>query len=122
MTLEILFASEQRAFTPGKPISGRMRWRFDKAPQWIELRLFWFTEGKGTQDLSVVEKHRETDCPMSGERPFSFIAPAHPPSCSGKLVSIRWALEMVSDIQEQVPCIHIIIAPNAQEIVLGSVT
>ena len=122
MTLEIIIDRDQRAFTPGNPISGRLRWSFDTIPQWIELRLFWFTEGKGTQDLSDVEKQRITDCPMSGERPFSFIAPAHPPSCSGTLVSIRWALELVSDVQEPVPNTTLLIGPNAEEIVLGTAT
>ena len=122
MTLEIILDGEQHAYAPGKNISGRMRWNFDAIPQWIEIRLFWFTEGKGTQDLSVVDQHRLTDCTMRGERPFSFIAPAFPPSCSGKLVSIRWALEMVSDVQEPIPCMNIVIAPNAEEIVLGTAT
>jgi hypothetical protein len=98
-----------------------MRWRCETQPDWIELRLFWFTEGKGTQDIGVVATERVSNPAMSGEHPFSLKAPAQPPSCSGKLVSIRWALELVSNVKMPIPRFDLIIAPEAKEILLKSV-
>ncbi len=120
MSLEIICDNESKAYRPGDTISGRMRWRCDEAPQWVEIRLFYYTEGKGTQDIGVVETIRENNCPLSGEKSFAFTAPNHPTSCSGKLVSIRWALELVSNNNEPIPKVNIIIAPEAQEIKMGS--
>ncbi len=64
-------------------------------------------------------RERFADLDADGERPFRFIAPALPPSCSGRLVSFRWALELVG-ADEQVPRVELVIAPGGREILLGS--
>lgn len=122
MSMEIVIAENRNAFTHGENIGGLLRWNLDQAPRWLELRLFWYTEGKGTQNVGVEAQQRFTDLSISGERPFQFIAPAHPPSCSGKLVSIRWALELVSNDAHEIARVEVVIAPDAREIMLGSAT
>ena len=119
MTLRIEPTGERTAFAPGDTISGRVHWTCDEAPAWLELRLFWYTEGKGTQDVGVAAQERFSDPGTGGERPFSFRAPALPLSCSGRLVSIRWALELVGG--DDVPRVEVVIGPGAREIVLGHV-
>jgi len=121
MSLEITLADGRVAFSPGAEISGHLRWTFDGTPTWVELRLFWYTEGKGTRDVRVVDQKRFTDLDASGGGTFSLRAPAHPPSCSGRLVSIRWALELVSGDDQPVPKIDLVIGPGAKELLLGHV-
>ena len=50
MSMEIILADKNAYFAPGQAIDGDLVWNFPKAPRWLELRLFWYTEGKGTQD------------------------------------------------------------------------
>lgn len=109
------------AFAPGENLTGIVRWSGEQCPAWLELRLFWYTEGKGTQDLGVATTERFSELAVSGERSFRLPAPAHPPSCSGQLVSIRWALELVSADDQPVVKQNLVIAPGAREIVLGHV-
>jgi len=121
MSLEILLAEGRTAFTPGEEINGQLRWSLDQAPPWVELRLFWYTEGKGTQDVGVAAHTRFTHQHAQGGGSFSLRAPAHPPSCSGRLVSIRWALELVTGDNQPVTKVDLVIAPGAREIMLGHV-
>lgn len=108
-------------FAPGEDITGIVSWSGDQHLAWVEVRLFWYTEGKGTMDVGVATSERFSDLGFHGEKPFRMSAPALPPSCSGRLVSIRWALELVSADDQPVVKIDLVIAPGAREIVLGHV-
>ena len=80
-------------FTPGDTISGKIIWTDPGEGRSLSLRLFWFTEGKGTQDIEVVH---ELSWPASqGNASFSIDLPNEPYSFSGTLVSISWAIEAV---------------------------
>jgi hypothetical protein len=121
MSLEIILADGRTAFAPGEEISGKLRWTLEQAPPWVELRLFWYTEGKGTQDVAVAAHTRFSHQDAVGGGSFSLQAPTHPPSCSGRLVSIRWALELVTGDHQPVTKVDLVIAPDAREIILGHV-
>ncbi len=121
MSLHLTLADGSTSFAPGQTISGQVRWQLDQAPAWIELRLFWYTQGKGTQDVGVVVRERYEQPQISDTKSFALTAPAEPPSCSGRLVSISWALELVSSDDQPVPRIDLVIAPGAQELRLGHV-
>jgi hypothetical protein len=121
MSLEIFVADSHTTFTPGQEITGQVRWALDRAPSWLEVRLFWYTEGKGTQDVRVMAQERFTDLDAHGEKPFRLRAPVSPPSCSGRLVSIRWALELVSGDVQPVAKVDLVIGPGGRELVLGHV-
>lgn len=112
---------DRSAFAPGEDIVGTIRWSGEQPLAWLELRLFWYTEGKGTQDIGVALTERFSDGSPRGERPFRMRAPAHPQSCSGRLVSVRWALELVSADDQPVVKVDLVIAPGAREITLGHV-
>jgi hypothetical protein len=118
MSMEIILADKNAYFAPGQAIDGDLVWNFPKAPRWLELRLFWYTEGKGTQDVSVVARQRMDHPSANGKQSFHFSAPHHPPSCSGSLVTIRWALELVSQDRQPPPIVQLVIAPHAREIIL----
>lgn len=97
-TLTINTELDNRAFVPNDRLRGKVEWTgLSTPPQSAELRLFHYTSGKGTRDLEIVEV-RAFEAPGSGDRrDFEFQLPAGPPSFSGKLVSLLWALELVID-------------------------
>jgi len=84
------------AYLPGEEMAGVAAWRAERAPAAMELRLFWFTSGKGTEDLEIVQRVA-FDAPQAAERrPFKLRLPDEPYSLSGSLVSLGWALELVA--------------------------
>lgn len=123
MIPRITLADGRTAFAPGEELTGTISWSSasGERPAWLEVRLFWYTEGKGTQDIGVATTERFTDPGQHGEKTFRLKAPHQPWSCSGRLVSIRWALELVSSDDQPVVKVELVIAPGAGEIVLGHV-
>jgi hypothetical protein len=51
--LKILLAENRTQFKPAETLTGVAGWRLSTAPQSAELRLFWHTRGKGTEDVAV---------------------------------------------------------------------
>lgn len=103
-------------FAPGEAIDGRVRWQLETPPDAIELRLYWATEGRGTQDVTVERRTRIEASGQEGEAAFSLEAPPGPHSFSGKLVSVGWGIEAVAlpaedRIGERVP---LVISPARQ--------
>jgi len=101
------------AFEPGEEIEGTVSWQLAKVRE-IELRLIWFTAGKGEQDSRLVAT---VPFPNPGEhevRRFRLRLPDGPFSFSGKLISLDWALEAVAGSRaERLP---ITLAPGRREI------
>lgn len=106
------------AFRPGDVIAGRARWQLGEAPENVELRLFWYTEGKGTQDLEIVETLSFANPAADDRRSFQIRAPKGPYSCSGKLLSLIWALEIVVQPSEESGRTQITISPTGEEVLL----
>ena len=118
-TLRINLADQRTAYAPGDEIIGTVHWTDGEAPHTLELRLFWFTQGKGTQDVGVVQRLTIPKLTDGESHPFTVRAPAAPPSCSGQLVSICWALELVATPAVYVPQTALVIAPGGRELRLG---
>lgn len=115
MTAQIL--PERKAYRPGEQISGTVSWSANKAPSSAELRLFWYTMGKGDRDSAIAETC-VFDLPNTEDsRSFSFRAPDFPPSFSGKLISLLWGLELVLEPGET-EALELVIAPEASELTL----
>jgi hypothetical protein len=120
-TVRIGTRGDQSAYCPGEAIEGAIGWELPEAPAAIEVRLFWQTRGKGTEDLSVVE-HARWDRPAAqGAESFRFVAPDQPPSFSGRLISVIWAVEVVVLPKGPSAVREVVIGPDAREIVLGEV-
>jgi hypothetical protein len=116
--LKILLRDERRSFRCGETVEGVAGWRLEKPPASVELRLFWFTRGKGTEDVGVVNRIR-FDVPQQEEgRKFSFTLPAEPWSFSGQLISLIWALELVADPGGHTARVEFVVSPTGQEILL----
>jgi hypothetical protein len=93
-----IFPNDNRAERrPGETVELSAMWALGKAPRVLEARLFWFTRGKGTEDLEVVATEQVAIPTIAGERVFRFTLPAGPWSFSGKLISLLWAVELVAD-------------------------
>ncbi|MDB6015772.1 MAG: hypothetical protein JWR19_261 [Pedosphaera sp.] len=119
--LKIDISQVRTAFQPGEELMGTASWKLDQPPRAVELRLFWFTRGKGTEDAGMVETVR-FDRPASQEmRPFRFKLPDAPYSFSGTLISLIWALELVAEPSKAVARVEIVVAPDGQEVRLDSV-
>src|SRR4051812_44167063 len=117
---QIEIHEDRNAFEPGEEIQGRVIWEFDSAPRTVELRLFWFTRGKGTEDVKV-EDSVKFENPLAAEsRPFRFRLPESPFSFSGKLISLVWAIELVAQPAKTVSRREIVVAPGGQEVLLSS--
>jgi hypothetical protein len=116
--LKILLRDEQKSFRCGETVEGVAGWQLEKPPTSAELRLFWFTRGKGTEDVGLVQRVR-FDAPQSEEgRRFSFILPEEPWSFSGQLVSLIWALELIIEPGERTERVELVVSPTGREILL----
>lgn len=112
---------DQTHFFPGDVLHGYAEWQLEDAPQSAEVRLSWYTEGKGDQDVYVA-RHEPLDNALAVDaRDFEFELPDQPYSFSGKLITLCWALELIID-GEHSKRIDLVIAPDRQEIDLTNLT
>lgn len=117
-TLKIGTYENKTEYRPGEEVAGRALWILDEPPKAVEVRLFWYTEGKGTQDDGLIDCARFDAPAERGEEDFRFTLPAEPYTFSGKLISLIWALELVvlpSDETERLP---ITVSPTGYEVFL----
>jgi hypothetical protein len=118
IALELAFDENANACEPGGRIAGTASWTAERPPEGIELRLFWYTKGKGDQDLSVVETIVVDSPQATDRRPFSFRLPATPPSFRGELVELVWAIEVVALPSEEAALREVVVGPGGQTISL----
>jgi hypothetical protein len=109
-------AERRRAFAPGEVIEGTASWRLDTPPQRAEVRLFWYTSGKGTRDVGVAQTVAFAAPAAADDQRFKVMAPHGPPSFSGRLVTLQWALELVVEPGELAERVELVIAPEGREI------
>jgi hypothetical protein len=117
-TLRIDISGGRRPCKPGESISGRVTWQVDGPPQSAELRLFWYTSGKGTQDVETVDTIPFPAPQATDDRSFTLRLPRQPYSYSGKLISIAWALELIVEPGANVAREEFVMSPTGSEIVL----
>jgi len=118
-TLRVDVTGGRRGYKPGDTIGGRVTWQVDKDPQSAELRLFWYTSGKGTQDVGNVDAVTFETPQLNDERTFSFVLPRQPYSFSGKLISIVWALELIVEPGSNVARQEFVMSGTGSEVVTG---
>ena len=117
-TIRIDISGGQQGFKPGDTISGRVTWQVDAPPESAELRLFWYTSGKGTQDVENVDLVAFQTPQQNDDRTFSFTLPRQPYSFSGKLISIIWALELIVEPGSNVERQTVVMSASGREVVL----
>lgn len=115
MRMQIEIEDEKRNFEPGRELTGRASWVLETPPEEVHLRLFWYTEGKGTQDVEVAQE--ENFGPLQeGRREFRFKLPESPYSFSGRLISIRWGLELVAEPSGETQREDLVMGPGGREV------
>jgi hypothetical protein len=103
-------------FKPGELIEGTASWHLDDEVEAIEVRLFWYTSGKGTRDVEVVRSLRTEAPESSGHREFSIRVPDGPYSFSGKLITLAWAIEIVALPGGETERLDLTIGPQPVEV------
>lgn len=114
--LRIELADGRRAFKPGESLEGRVSWTVDAASS-AEIRLFWYTRGKGTQDVGLVDTVAFPTPQTTDQRTFRFALPDGPYTFSGKLISIIWAIELILEPGSSVERREIVMSPSGREVV-----
>jgi hypothetical protein len=118
--LKIEINNGKTAFRPGEDISGIAVWQLDREPEAVEIRIFWYTLGKGTQDVAIVETVRFDNPGLQAGHPFTIQAPNGPYSFSGTLISLVWALELVVLPSKDTDRANVTISSTGSEIALTS--
>ncbi len=117
----ITLTVERKDLRPYETVTGRVEWTLDAVPKDLELRLCWFTLGRGTEESETVETLPLGDT-ASGAREFSFVLPGEPWSVDGPLIGIAWALEVVAKKQGGLALEELVVSPDRKERKLGEVT
>lgn len=118
MSVAIETTDGRQAFRPGDRVEGTASWYLEKAPRSVELRLFWYTQGKGTQDVEIVRTVPFDSPGAVDSRAFSVELPVAPYSFSGKLISLIWALEVVAEPGGDTGRLEITVSPTGVEVLL----
>ncbi|NOX99711.1 MAG: hypothetical protein GXP30_08295 [Verrucomicrobia bacterium] len=116
--LEIKTELDNLAYTPGETLRGEVAWKVDlmKNSNGGEVRLFYYTSGKGDRDVEMIETHSVDIISESGSRKFEFHLPQEPYSFSGKLVSLIWAVEFQVLESDETERLEFVLSPNGVEI------
>ena len=107
------------AYRPYEPITGEVIWsELPEKTEQIQVRLIWYTEGKGTQDFAIVTS-KKLDAPaQQGSHRFEFVAPNRPSSFSGKLISLIWAIEVIVFPSKEAERKTLVVSPSGTEVLL----
>jgi len=124
--IEIELDDGRTSFRPGEELAGSVLWDLSEgesvqsAPDSAEVRLVWFTRGRGDRDSGIVAAEELAGPQAVDRRRFRFTLPAGPYSVSGKLVSIVWAVEVVLEPGSRAARTEIVVSPTGREILLHS--
>jgi hypothetical protein len=115
--LVISLADPRFVWAPGEAIAGTASWSLDAAPNDVELRLFWYTRGKGDEDVAVVDRQRFDAPGREDRREFRLRVPVDGPlSFSGQLITLTWALELVAEPGEETQRLEVLVSATGREI------
>lgn len=101
-------------------LQGRVQWLRSERPPALELRVFWMTRGRGTEEVHVVASEPLL-LDSVGRGSFSIELPALPWSFDGQLISVSWAVELVDDQDEGCGLAEFVMSPDGVVRQLGEV-
>lgn len=120
MTLELDFEQGRTSFEPGESVGVTVRWLLEEPQDRLDVRLIWYTSGRGDRDLSLLHNEQIEVAERRGERTLRFALPGGPYSFSGTLISIIWAVEVIAASGESLSK-PFTLAPGGKEIVVKEV-
>ena len=116
--LEVSIGSGRIVFSPGEEVEATAVWRLDDVPRSLELRLFWFTEGKGDRDSEIAAR-AAIEPAASGHQTCRLRIPELGPcSFSGRLISLLWAVELVAEPGDHAGRAGLVVSSLGREILL----
>lgn len=119
MSVQIQLDGDSTSFEPGADIRGRVDWQPDgPARMSMMISLIWFTQGKGIEDVTVVDQIQIDHPRPHGHRDFKFRLPDFPWSFSGSLISLTWAVEASLEPKGTVERVTVISAPGGEKVKL----
>jgi len=105
-------------YRPGEVIDGIASWELGEQPRCVEVRLYWYTHGRGARDLNVID-HIAFEKPATVDSQiFSFMLPRGPYSFKGTLVNLQWAVELVVLPDEETQYLDFVLQPDEKPVVL----
>jgi hypothetical protein len=107
---------DTKAYYPCDIVRGQLAWRFAFDLRALLMRLYWYTQGIGIQDVGVARSLRFEAPGLRGEKEFCLAFPSYPYSFAGSLMSVGWALEVVSEPDGAVASVGLVMSPTGQEI------
>lgn len=112
--IELGLQGGRTAYRPGEEVSGAVAWSFEDGapPASAEVRLVWFTRGKGDQDSEVVTSAVLPSPATLDRRDFRLRLPEGPYSFEGKLVTLAWAVEVVVEPGSRAQRTEIVVSPT----------
>jgi len=122
MSVSLAIDNGEILFRPKSKVTGVAEWQLDHEVRAVEVRLIWFTQGKGTQDFEIVDRRRFEAPALMGSEKFEFPLPEGPQSFSGALISLTWALELVTEKGKESQRVEFFLSPFDSEIDLRSTT
>ncbi|MBN2845751.1 MAG: hypothetical protein JXQ25_07190 [Deltaproteobacteria bacterium] len=117
--MNISVAGERREWFPGETMEGVASWDMGMPVKSMELRLFWYTRGKGTEDIKIVEIIQFENPQSKDSREFQINLPFEPYSFSGKLITLKWALELVPDSSSKAERYKFSLSQTGQPVKIG---
>lgn len=120
MTAAIALRTHDGRFEPRARVDGSASWSLEQAPAWLEIRLAWHTEGKGTKEVVVVVRERLRGVSAQDQRTFSLSLPELPYTYHGRIVSILWSVEVFGPSrrfwrrEEVLATVPIVVSPTGE--------
>lgn len=109
--LKVTLKDGRGVFRPGATIRGRVDWTLERPPVDARVNLYWFTRGKGTEDLHVVDHQPVTAAVAQGGQDFEFTLPAGPFSFDGTLIAVTWGVELVCNEPPGAAGVEFVVSP-----------
>lgn len=113
---------ESLVHRPGDELRGQCSWELERPVKMIAVRLFWHTKGKGTQDIGIVSTQQFAAPALHGARPFTFRLPEGPCSFSGTLITLLWAVEIVTVPGDEGEYVDFVLSPTGKELQVAAVS
>ncbi|GHC55629.1 hypothetical protein [Roseibacillus persicicus] len=101
---------------PFQELTGRVRITGSLPAKKMELRVFWFTRGRGDEEAKVL--HRQEISPHDSLVPFAWKLPPAPYSFAGKLITLAWAVEVVDEKEQSLDLVPFLLSPSGEEMQL----
>ena len=121
--IDVQLERSDNSFVPGENVCGSVQWsEMPDDSQSMEVRLIWYTTGKGDRDVDVIAVHTVEAIQSNGQSSFQFEAPDYPHSFSGKLISLVWAIEVIVFPSRHAEVKEITVSPSGSEIIFTKST